>query len=129
MVTFEGADGETYTIIQLNSATPDVNVHAPSFSYGVNADGEEMIHIFGTDAYGRDVFARLMYGGRISLTISFMTVILIALFGIVMGGLAGYFGKWVDMLIMQHRRRHQLRSDTADTAHIQRHSGRVCADV
>lgn len=101
VVTFEGADGEKYTIIQLNSATPDVNVHAPSFSYGVNADGEEMIHIFGTDAYGRDVFARLMYGGRISLTISFMTVILIALFGIVMGGLAGYFGKWVDMLIMR----------------------------
>lgn len=58
-------------------------------------------HILGTDVNGYDVFSRLMYGGRISLTLGFVVVILQTLFGIVLGGLAGYFGKWVDMLIMR----------------------------
>lgn len=98
---FVGADGETYTIVQLNSYTPQINVFAPVFSYGTNADGEEVMHILGTDRSGMDIMARLMYGGRISLTISFLAVILNTLLGIVMGGLAGYFGKWVDMVIMR----------------------------
>ena len=58
-------------------------------------------HILGTDENGYDVFSRLMYGGRISLTLGFVVVILQSLFGVVLGGLAGYFGKWVDMLIMR----------------------------
>ena len=98
---FVGADGETYTVVQLNSYTPQINVFAPVFSYGTNADGEEVMHILGTDRSGMDIMARLMYGGRISLTISFLAVILNTLLGIVMGGLAGYFGKWVDMVIMR----------------------------
>ena len=98
---FVGADGETYTVVQLNSYTPQINVFAPVFSYGTNADGEEVMHILGTDRSGMDILARLMYGGRISLTISFLAVILNTLLGIVMGGLAGYFGKWVDMVIMR----------------------------
>ena len=58
-------------------------------------------HILGTDENGYDVFSRLMYGGRISLTLGFVVVILQSLFGVILGGLAGYFGKWVDMLIMR----------------------------
>jgi peptide/nickel transport system permease protein len=42
-----------------------------------------------------------MYGGRISLTLSFITVFLEMIIGIILGGLAGYFGKWVDMMIMR----------------------------
>ena len=72
---FVGADGETYTVVQLNSYTPQINVFAPVFSYGTNADGEEVMHILGTDRSGMDIMARLMYGGRISLTISFLAVI------------------------------------------------------
>lgn len=58
-------------------------------------------HLLGTDREGRDIFARLMYGGRISLMIGFIVVILETIIGIVLGGLAGYFGGWVDNLIMR----------------------------
>ena len=50
---------------------------------------------------GYDVFTRLMYGGRVSLTIGFVVVIIETIIGVIMGGLAGYFGKWVDTLIMR----------------------------
>ncbi len=58
-------------------------------------------HLLGTDQYGMDVFIRLMYGGRVSLTIGFVVVILETIIGIIMGGLAGYFGGWVDQIIMR----------------------------
>lgn len=58
-------------------------------------------HLLGTDANGYDIFSRLMYGGRISLTLGFVVVILETLLGVLLGGLAGYFGKWVDQLIMR----------------------------
>ena len=58
-------------------------------------------HPLGTDDQGYDVLARLMYGGRISLTVSFMTVLLLTLFGVILGGIAGYFGGWVDNVVMR----------------------------
>lgn len=58
-------------------------------------------HLFGTDDKGMDVFTRLMYGGRISLMIGFIVVILETLIGVLLGGLAGYFGGWVDSIIMR----------------------------
>lgn len=58
-------------------------------------------HLLGTDDKGFDVFSRLMYGGRVSLTVGFVVVILETLIGVFLGGLAGYFGKWVDQIIMR----------------------------
>ena len=58
-------------------------------------------HIFGTDADGMDILARMMYGGRISLMVGFIVVALELLFGVIMGGLAGFFSGWVDTLIMR----------------------------
>ena len=58
-------------------------------------------HLLGTDDQGMDVFVRLMYGGRISLMIGFIVVILETIIGIILGGLAGYFGGWVDQVIMR----------------------------
>ncbi len=58
-------------------------------------------HLLGTDNKGMDVFVRLMYGGRISLAIGFIVVILETIIGIVLGGISGYFGKWVDQVIMR----------------------------
>lgn len=58
-------------------------------------------HILGTDKTGMDVFTRLMYGGRISLTLSFLVVFATTIIGVVFGGLAGYFGKKVDNVIMR----------------------------
>lgn len=58
-------------------------------------------HWMGTDNNGYDVMTRLMYGGRVSLTIGFVVVIIETIIGVILGGLAGYFGKWVDSLIMR----------------------------
>ena len=58
-------------------------------------------HILGTDNEGYDVFVRLMYGGRISLTVSFIAVILITVLGVILGGIAGYFGGAIDNIIMR----------------------------
>jgi len=59
------------------------------------------INLLGTDSNTFDIFTRLMYGGRISLTIGFVSVFISMFFGILFGGLSGYFGKWVDNLIMR----------------------------
>ena len=58
-------------------------------------------HILGTDGHGMDMLTRLMFGGRISLMVGFVTVILEVFIGVIMGGVAGYFGGWVDTLIMR----------------------------
>jgi len=58
-------------------------------------------HILGTDNEGYDIFVRLMYGGRISLTVSFIAVFIITLLGVVLGGIAGYFGGIIDSVIMR----------------------------
>ena len=58
-------------------------------------------HILGTDDLGRDIFSRLLYGGRVSMTVAVSATVLQLFLGIVMGALAGYFGKWVDSLIMR----------------------------
>ena len=58
-------------------------------------------HILGTDSQGYDVFVRLMYGGRISLIVSFLAVFLITILGVILGGISGYFGGAVDTIIMR----------------------------
>lgn len=58
-------------------------------------------HLLGTDGNGMDVLTRLMYGGRISLMIGFVAIFIEILIGVVIGGLAGYFGKWVDTILMR----------------------------
>ena len=58
-------------------------------------------HILGTDSQGYDVFVRLMYGGRISLTVSFIAVFLITILGVILGGISGYFGGAIDTVIMR----------------------------
>ena len=84
-------DGVEYTLRQsVETWQKDDNLTGPSSQ-----------HILGTDTDGRDVFVRLMYGGRISLIVSFLAVFLITILGVVLGGLAGYFGGWVDTVIMR----------------------------
>lgn len=58
-------------------------------------------HLMGTDAYGRDVFTRILMGGRVSLLVSLMTVGLSTLIGLTLGAAAGYFGGKVDDVIMR----------------------------
>ena len=58
-------------------------------------------HWLGTDKNGMDMLTRLMYGGRVSLYIGFIVVIIESLIGVVLGGISGYFGGWIDNLIMR----------------------------
>jgi peptide/nickel transport system permease protein len=56
-------------------------------------------HIFGCDAYGRDIFARVLHGGRTSLSIAVLATMTSCLLGSILGAIAGYFGKVVDSVI------------------------------
>ncbi len=83
-------NGETYTMYDV-TYTDSINLKAyPSAE-----------HWLGTDENGRDVLLRVLYGGQISLTIGIVVVVLETLIGVILGGIAGYFGKWVDQIIMR----------------------------
>lgn len=58
-------------------------------------------HIFGTDNFGRDIFVRVLYGGRITLLVSIASTIVATLLGLLFGCTAGYFGGRVDNIIMR----------------------------
>lgn len=60
-----------------------------------------MAHLFGTDQYGRDIFTRVLYGGRTSLLVSLMATLIALLVAIIIGACAGFYGKKVDTLIMR----------------------------
>lgn len=67
--------------------------------FGVKGDAK--IYLWGSDNLGRDQFSRIMYGSVISLTIGILATIFSVVLGLVMGGVAGYFGGWVDIIIMR----------------------------
>ena len=75
-------------------------------NYAVDKDGNIRTwglkgFLFGTDGLGRDVFARLVNGGKMTMTIGALSVVIEMIIGIILGGVAGYFGGVVDMLIMR----------------------------
>ena len=58
-------------------------------------------HPLGTDELGRDVFSRLLFGGRTSLSIGFLVVLVASVIGVPLGAVAGYFGGWLDDVLMR----------------------------
>ena len=92
-----------YTEYEVLDANGDVDfIQIIVTDNGVNALAPPSAdHLLGTDEQGMDIFTRLMYGGRLSLSISFIAVFLVSFLGIVLGGIAGYYGGVVDNIIMR----------------------------
>ncbi len=77
-----------------------------SYTYdGQNLDLQNALpslsHLFGTDKFGRDIFVRVMYGARISLGVGFSSALISLIIGIVYGGISGYVGGRVDLIMMR----------------------------
>ena len=100
---FTGADGETYDYkVSYNPDTKGWTVLQSKETYVFDTYASpSREHWLGTDRNGMDMMTRLMYGGRVSLVIGFIVEIISTVLGVILGGLSGYFGKWVDMLIMR----------------------------
>lgn len=60
-----------------------------------------LAHLFGTDDLGRDLFSRILYGGRVSMSIALITALSSSLIGILIGTISGYVGGWTDRIIMR----------------------------
>jgi oligopeptide transport system permease protein len=65
------------------------------------SQGPSRHHLLGTDEVGRDILSRLLYGGRISLTVAVAAQVVILLIGVPVGLITGYFGGWVDLIVMR----------------------------
>lgn len=81
---------------------PLVAPHDPiQTSYGEALQGPSPRHWFGTDSYGRDVFSRVVFGGRISMTVGLISVGIGASVGALLGLVSGYYGRLLDAVIMR----------------------------
>ncbi|MAU12180.1 MAG: peptide ABC transporter permease [Anaerolineaceae bacterium] len=85
-------EGEPYKILGLI----DANIHLIG---PLHAD--DPMYLLGADRLGQDVFSRTIYGARISMTIGLVGVAMSLVFGVLLGGISGYFGGWVDTLIQR----------------------------
>jgi peptide/nickel transport system permease protein len=81
---------------------PVIASHGP-FAIDLSAyrEGPSRGHILGTDSAGRDVFSRLLYAGRVSLSVGLVAVSIYTAIGVLLGALAGFYGGWVDALVMR----------------------------
>jgi peptide/nickel transport system permease protein len=67
--------------------------------FGVDAPGR--VYLLGTDSFGRDQLSRLLYGSQISLTVGVVGIAISFTLGLLLGGVSGYFGGWIDTVIMR----------------------------
>ncbi len=98
-IVFGGVIVIAYTIIAIFA--PSFVMHDPYVMDFEMHDPPSYEHPFGTDGYGRDVLSRVIMGSRISLIIGITVVVVRGTVGITLGLLAGYYGGWVDVVIMR----------------------------
>jgi peptide/nickel transport system permease protein len=72
-----------------------------SIDLQVGAQPPSLAHPFGTDELGRDQLTRILYGGRVSLTVGIAVAVLATIMGLIIGGLAGFYGGFIDNLLMR----------------------------
>jgi peptide/nickel transport system permease protein len=88
----------------LTLLTPLIAPYNPAEMGGIpspDAMGPSLHHWFGVDKFGRDILTRVLYGSRISLSIGFIAVAISITLGTLVGALAGFYGGWVDSLLMR----------------------------
>lgn len=73
----------------------------PSDIHLFGVDAPARLYLWGGDLQGRDIFSRILFGGRVSLTIGIIAIMISYPIGLLMGGVAGYFGGWIDTLIIR----------------------------
>lgn len=96
----DGAEVEYLFEKNPNNGKWSIKQDTPSRVYDTYAS-PSWEHWLGTDGNGMDMLTRLMYGGRVSLMIGFIVEIIATTIGVILGGISGYFGGWVDNLIMR----------------------------
>ncbi len=74
-------------------------VAADRHLFGLEGGGR--VYLLGSDAFGRDVLSRLLYGAQVSLTVGLVGIAISFALGLLLGGVSGYFGGWVDALVMR----------------------------
>lgn len=90
------------TLMFVAALAPWIAGHDPLLqNLGGALQAPSSAHWFGTDEYGRDVFARLVYGSRITLYIVLLVTVIVGPIGLLVGTVSGYFGGWVDSLFMR----------------------------
>ncbi|MBQ7160712.1 MAG: ABC transporter permease [Clostridia bacterium] len=100
--TYTDEDGECEYLVKFMPSTEKYSITKATASRVFDkyaAPSSE--HWLGTDANGMDMLTRLMYGGRVSLVIGFIVEAIATFIAIILGGISGYFGGWVDNLIMR----------------------------
>jgi glutathione transport system permease protein len=94
--------GVLLVLILAAAAAPWLAPYGPTTpDYDNVLAGPSWRHLCGTDTFGRDIFSRILWGGRISLTVGFVSVALGGMVGVVLGLISGFFGGLIDGLIMR----------------------------
>jgi len=99
-----GAVGAAIVVLMLVLAVGAQWLAPYPYDVGVTADrlqGPTLAHLFGTDANGRDLLSRIIWGARMSVTIGFGAVLLSTLIAVTVGVTCGYFGGWLDLLVQR----------------------------
>ncbi len=97
----------TCFLLPLFSFVPDPNVtfpelqSQPAFSKATSVDGVEVYYLLGSDHLGRDIFSRILYGGRVSLAVGFLATAVSLTIGVIYGALSGYVGGKTDAAMMR----------------------------
>lgn len=92
----------TIVFIIISIFAPIISPYDPTEqNFADSLQGPSMKHLFGTDIYGRDVFSRVLYGARTSLKIAAIAVSISLVVGSLLGAIAGFFGRFIDEIIMR----------------------------
>lgn len=88
------AQGYSYSVLGLFRT--DLHLIGPA-----DPQSTDKLYLFGTDRLGRDQWSRMMFGTRTSMTVGLVAVALSVIFGVLLGGISGYFGGWIDLVIQR----------------------------